>query len=271
MVVVIIRYLQIRAIILDPTFMQMLSHFYGNFAAAADGLPPPQDSSQEVTVPAYRLRNSQGNRKLFNQVNQLLFWAGIAIACSCMATGAFRFAETFIWHNSAALGVFMLTPVYMAGNTYLSALWCNAVNSVTVYRYRYWITIATCLLVGAFTATILVLCKLFVDVCCSCCAVLSLTLMNPPRRRPLPRLLPEPDDAALLVLQQRRLPAAHLQLRHRVALPPLHRPLCVHLRGGLLPAGLLRHAADLSVLRRSPKTKPGQSFGFYRFGWFGVW
>ncbi len=170
MVVVIIRYLQIRAIILDPTFMQMLSHFYGNFTAAAESLPPPpppQDSSQEVTVPAYRLRNSQGNRKLFNQVNQLLFWAGIAIACSCMATGAFRFAETFIWHNSAALGVFMLTPVYMAGNTYLSALWCNAVNSVAVYRYRYWITIATCLLVGAFTATILVLCKFVdVDVCC---------------------------------------------------------------------------------------------------------
>ena len=79
-----------------------------------------------------------------------------------MATGAFRFSDTFIWHNIAALGVFILTPVYMAGNTYLSALWCNAVNTVAVYRYRFWITLTTCALVATFSSTILVLCK-----CCN--------------------------------------------------------------------------------------------------------
>ena len=57
-----------------------------------------------------------------------------------MATGCFRFADSFIYHNLVAAGVFLVTPVYMAIHVYLSGVCVDFVNTRTVFLTRLAIT-----------------------------------------------------------------------------------------------------------------------------------
>lgn len=115
----------------------------------------------------HQVMNMAGYRIVFSLINKVLFMMGIFISMSCMATGCFRFAESFMFHNLSAGGVFVLTPLYMLGNTYLSGVWGKAVNSIELYRRRLWISLTACALFFGFGGTIGLLSKLLPFNCLS--------------------------------------------------------------------------------------------------------
>ena len=159
MVVSTIRYLQLRAIIRDPVFTQMLRHFKSVMSEHSLATAP---AHQVIWEPPYKYRNIYGEANLWYSWNRYVWFMGILISASCMLTGAFRFYESFIWHNLSAAAVFTVTPAFMVLNTYVSGIFGQAINSLATYRLRRSITITTLALVVVFGITIALLCK------CSC-------------------------------------------------------------------------------------------------------
>ena len=98
-------------------FDRIILHYYG-----------PSDLAQLDLVSHTRDR--------LNCLNRSTLLAGLVMGYSTMATGCFRFAESFIYHNLAAAGVFLVTPFYMAVHVYFSAVFAGAVNTARVYCAR---------------------------------------------------------------------------------------------------------------------------------------
>lgn len=57
-------------------------------------------------------------RSRFERLNWWALIGGILMGYSSMATGCFRFADSYMAHNTAASGIFFITPLYMVVHSY---------------------------------------------------------------------------------------------------------------------------------------------------------
>ncbi|KAH9405369.1 DNA damage-regulated autophagy modulator protein [Tyrophagus putrescentiae] len=116
LIIAAIRYLQLRAIINDEHFVRIITTYYGSTA------------------------DIEYYRKRFNSLNWWALIGGVLMGYSSMATGCFRFADSFLGHNASASGIFFITPLYMLVNTYFGAVLKDFVNTRTSFYLRFLIT-----------------------------------------------------------------------------------------------------------------------------------
>lgn len=110
MVVAFIRYLQLRAILNSSVYPQLMT-------------TAGHEQAQEKA-----------------HIQKLNLWAllvAVVMALSCCATGAFRFAESFVLHGLCASGIFSMTPLYVVVQTYLSKKLSNRVATAKVIKFRF--------------------------------------------------------------------------------------------------------------------------------------
>lgn len=92
-------------------------------------------------------------RKRLECLNWWALIGGILMGYSSMATGCFRYADSYLAHNTAASGIFFITPLYMLVNTYFAGLFVGFVNTRTVFFVRLFISCLAVTLALVFIST----------------------------------------------------------------------------------------------------------------------
>ena len=141
-----IRYLQVRSIIHDQLLFPMILYYYFRH----HGNRPPRRSlaqwqSRNQNIgrnPYFRVdarRKDNANpwfsglllkmHMRMKVLNGFCFLIGFFILLSSIGTGAFRFGESFLFHNITAGGLFTLPLIYMMIQTYFSYRFYPFVNT----------------------------------------------------------------------------------------------------------------------------------------------
>lgn len=133
-IVFTIRYLQILAVIYtEPVFKQLLSSFFET----------PLQADGNFSYKGHECVHFQRNFKWWASINYAL---GVSCAYSAMYVGAYRFADSFLYHNLVAVGVFISAPAYLLIDIFFTVLMTGSVNSRATAIIRHWV--GACMLIS---------------------------------------------------------------------------------------------------------------------------
>lgn len=126
-IVFTIRYLQILAVIYtENVFKHLLSSYFET----------PLQPDGTFSYNGREFVHFQRKFKWWASINYAL---GVSCAYSAMYVGAYRFADSFLYHNLVAVGVFVSAPAYLLIDIFFSALMTGSVNSKATATIRHWI------------------------------------------------------------------------------------------------------------------------------------